>query len=393
MFAPKRFVICLLVLGILGGWLTVTAQPQNNPLVFYTYTPAYDPIPIMFAEGGAPPGNPAPDGWIIQFLCAGDDGLIDPPVFTGPNIGMPTGDDFIADPDQNNISFDYVNGYATWGGNPFYSGTYFAFTALNCREPGFGTEPLINTGDYVYLRAFNSDHWSTATWYTDMDSCNLGAAPFQVPVGSGLPFSVFDVTFIQPDMILPVELMSFTAAPGNNMVTLEWVTASESENKCFHIYRNDEEIVEIETKAVGGESSEPLTYTYIDRQVTNGLAYTYQLTAEDINGVECDLDEVEAVPSWDPNYVVTEYQLHQNYPNPFNPGTTIEYDVLESGKVYLSIYNIKGQEVAKLIDGEYKVGGLKHVCFWSAEALSSGIYFYQVRVNDFKDTKKMVLVQ
>ncbi|NQS97476.1 MAG: T9SS type A sorting domain-containing protein [candidate division Zixibacteria bacterium] len=388
MFTPKRFVICLLVLGILGGWLTVTAQPQNNPLVFHTFTDLTFTVglPILF-ENFSGITNPAEDGWILQFVCAGDDGFIDPPVLFGLDIGMPTGDDFLADATQNSMSFDYVN-----GGMLTFPGCYMGWYALVCLEAGTGTEPVINCGDYVYLRAFNSDHWSTATWYADLVTCDLGDAPFLVPPGNNNPVDVFGCD-INPDYILPVELMSFTATPGNNMVTLEWVTASESENKCFHIYRNDEEIVEIETKAVGGESSEPLTYTYIDRQVTNGLEYTYQLTAEDINGVECDLDEVEAVPSWDPDYVVTEYQLHQNYPNPFNPGTTIEYDVLESGKVYLSIYNIKGQEVAKLIDGEYKVGGLKHVCFWSAEALSSGIYFYQVRVNDFKSTKKMVLVQ
>ena len=192
---------------------------------------------------------------------------------------------------------------------------------------------------------------------------------------------------------MPVELMSFTAAPGNNMVTLEWVTASETENKCFHIYRDDEEIVEIGTKAEGGESSEPLTYTYIDRQVVNGVEYHYLLTAEDINGIEMDLQELDAIPAWDPNYVVTEYKLHQNYPNPFNPGTTIEYDVLESGKVYLTVYNIQGQEVAKLIDGVYKTGGVKHVHFWNAEGLSSGVYFYQVKVNDFQSTQKMVYIQ
>jgi len=384
---PKRTVIALSLTLILGIFIFAGAQPQNQPLLFYTVTPnVYEPIPITFD------GNPAAEGWKIMLVCAGPDHLINPPVLEigTANAGLPTGDDFMADPVQNmNSDNMYVNGIAMMG-DPAYAGCYLSDAAIDFPAVGTGTEPVINVGEYIYLRAFNAPTRQTATMYADMYP-----GPMQVTlISAGLPVEIFGID-IHPDYMLPVELLSFTATPGNNFVNLEWVTASETENHHFNIYRDDAKITEVQSQVVGGESSQPLNYSFKDNQVTNGMVYSYQLTAVDINGVESEiLMEIEGViPAWDPDYIVTEYNLHQNYPNPFNPGTTIEYDVLQSGKVYLSVYNIQGQEVAKLVNGEYRIGPLKHVAFWNAEGLSSGIYFYQVQVNEFKATKKMALVR
>ncbi len=379
----KRTVIALSLIAVLGIFVIASAQPQNQPLLFHTLTTNYDPIPIEFNN------VPAQDGWLIYVVCAGGDHINQPPVMgigVG-NVGLPTGDDFLADPVQNNVQSLFVNGLEQWG--PGYEGCLYSLQAVNCLQVGTGTEDVINVGDYIYLRAFNATNRLSATMYADMTT------PMLVTLTSpGFPVDVYGID-ITPDFPLPVELLSFTANPGNNFVGLEWVTASETENHHFNIYRDEVKITEVGTKAIGNQSSEPLTYNFKDNQVTNGVQYSYQLTAVDINGVESEIiSEVESVtPAWDPDYIVTEYNLHQNYPNPFNPGTTIEFDVLESGNVYLSVFNIQGQEVAKLVDGEYRVGPLKHVTFWNAEALSSGIYFYQVRVNDFKATKKMALVR
>ena len=383
----RNIVLTLLLISVIG--LTAGAQPQ--PYVYHTFTDGWtDPIQILFQ------GVPAEDGWIVHILCTGDDGIIDPPEvdIMSPNFGGPTGDDFLADPSPwtsggNNVNEYLVNGYEFWGElMPTHWGTVYGTTAMYAQPVGSGTEPVINIGDFVYLRAFNSDQLATATWYSQI------ADPIEILLtGVTNPTPVFNID-LNPEYVLPVELLSFVANPGNNFVNLEWVTASETENHHFNIYRNYEKLVEVATQSVGGESSEPLNYNFKDDQVTNGMEYSYQLTAVDINGEESEiLSEVEVIPAWDPSYTVTEYNLHQNYPNPFNPGTTIEYDVLESGKVFLTVYNIKGEEVTTLINGDYRVGPLKHVTFWNAEALASGIYFYQVRVNDFTATKKMVLVR
>ncbi|MCH8300817.1 MAG: T9SS type A sorting domain-containing protein [Candidatus Marinimicrobia bacterium] len=82
------------------------------------------------------------------------------------------------------------------------------------------------------------------------------------------------------------------------------------------------------------------------------------------------------------------WSLKENYPNPFNPTTSIEYSLPQSGEVSLMIYNLLGQEVARLIDGE-QIAGV-HSVKWEAGSMASGIYFYRLRAGDFVRTKKMV---
>jgi len=83
------------------------------------------------------------------------------------------------------------------------------------------------------------------------------------------------------------------------------------------------------------------------------------------------------------------YYLFQNYPNPFNPSTRISYNVGEPGLVQLKVYNILGVEVASLVD-DYKNSGNYTINFDAAN-FSSGVYFYSLSVNNFTQTRKMIL--
>ena len=85
------------------------------------------------------------------------------------------------------------------------------------------------------------------------------------------------------------------------------------------------------------------------------------------------------------------YDLKQNYPNPFNPVTNIKYSIKEEGNVELVIYDVLGKVVDKLVD-ERKPAGNYSVQF-DAFKISSGIYFYSLRINDFVSTKKMLLLK
>ena len=86
-----------------------------------------------------------------------------------------------------------------------------------------------------------------------------------------------------------------------------------------------------------------------------------------------------------------EYLLLQNYPNPFNPVTTIKYSLPKSSDVSLVIYNITGQEVIQLVNGNLFEG--THTVTWDASNVASGIYLYQLRAGDFVQTRKMVLLK
>ncbi len=90
-----------------------------------------------------------------------------------------------------------------------------------------------------------------------------------------------------------------------------------------------------------------------------------------------------------------DFNLSQNYPNPFNPTTIISYQIPINNVVSLKIYNIQGQEVETLVNKE-QIAGKYSVPFNSSikgMVLSSGIYFYQLKVGDYIRTRKMILIK
>jgi PKD repeat protein len=85
------------------------------------------------------------------------------------------------------------------------------------------------------------------------------------------------------------------------------------------------------------------------------------------------------------------YMLEQNSPNPFNPATAISFYLKENGHVLLAIYNMVGQKVATMIDHNLPAG--YHTLRLNAEKWPSGVYFYELQVNDFRALKRMILAK
>jgi hypothetical protein len=99
-----------------------------------------------------------------------------------------------------------------------------------------------------------------------------------------------------------------------------------------------------------------------------------------------------------PSNVPVEFALQRNYPNPFNPSTEIRYSLASAGNVSLKIYNVLGELVAALVDGVQPASYQSVV--WNAATISSGVYFYELRVVDptsgslkFRSIQKMVLLK
>jgi hypothetical protein len=93
---------------------------------------------------------------------------------------------------------------------------------------------------------------------------------------------------------------------------------------------------------------------------------------------------------------ISSFCLSQNYPNPFNQSTKIEFTLSHSGFVSLNIYDILGRKVRNLVT-ENLSSGYKSV-LWdgkddSGKEVSSGIYFYQLKIGDFSQAKKLVLLK
>jgi len=89
--------------------------------------------------------------------------------------------------------------------------------------------------------------------------------------------------------------------------------------------------------------------------------------------------------------VPEKFELCQNFPNPFNPSTTIRYSVPVAGKVCVKVFNLLGEEVRTLYNGEQNAG-VYEVTF-DASSLASGTYFYRLTTGESSMTKKMILIK
>jgi hypothetical protein len=87
----------------------------------------------------------------------------------------------------------------------------------------------------------------------------------------------------------------------------------------------------------------------------------------------------------------TSFALNQNYPNPFNPVTNISYMIPKSSKVSLKVYDIKGQLISTLFEGNQNEG--IYLTQFDGSKLASGVYFYKLEAGDFKEVRKMTLLK
>jgi len=85
------------------------------------------------------------------------------------------------------------------------------------------------------------------------------------------------------------------------------------------------------------------------------------------------------------------FQLHQNYPNPFNPSTNIRFELPAEAQVKLIVYDVLGKEIAQLVNGTQSAG--RHEVLFDGAALTSGIYYYRLEIQNAAEGKKFVEVR
>ncbi len=200
--------------------------------------------------------------------------------------------------------------------------------------------------------------------------------------------------------ILPVEITSFAAFYSQFSVKLNWSTATEINNHGFEVERSNDNSTWrlIGFKEGNGTTIETHNYSFVDDLLgTNSSKLYYRLKQIDYDGSfeYSDIVDVDIAPS--------TYSLSQNYPNPFNPTTKIKYSIPPVGtrdrvSVQLKVYDVLGKEVATLVHEEKTAG--KYEVEFNAAKLTSGIYFYQLKVypanggvSSFVETKKMLLLK
>ena len=138
----------------------------------------------------------------------------------------------------------------------------------------------------------------------------------------------------------------------------------------------------------------------VDAEIVSFLSITASTATENAAGKTLDL-AIDFSAAWAAAKplaaVPLANSLSQNYPNPFNPETTIRYDLSSDAIVSLTIYNITGQVVRKLIDGESLAAG-QYQAVWdgrseSGASVASGMYFYLLHAGDYVAKRKMVLLR
>jgi carboxypeptidase T len=200
-------------------------------------------------------------------------------------------------------------------------------------------------------------------------------------------FRILDYT----DVPLPIQMASFTASVvRNNDVEVAWKTVSETNNYGFEVYRKRNE--NGEWTKLGfieghGTTLAAQSYTYADKSVGFGKYY-YQIKQIDLDGKSETFPEMEVTVGVAPEKLT----LAQNYPNPFNPSTVIEFVVPKSGFATMKVYNVLGQEVATLFEGNADEGKI-YTARFNASNLPSGVYFYTLRTAGKVETKRMLLLK
>lgn len=194
-------------------------------------------------------------------------------------------------------------------------------------------------------------------------------------------------TVMVEDGVLPVELTSFYSQIKGNAVTLNWNTTTEVKNYGFDIERKNKKG---SWKKIGfvegaGNSNSPKSYSFIDKNVTDGV-YLYRLKQIDTDGSYEYSNEIDVTIK-----TTDKFALKQNYPNPFNPSTKIEYSIPYSENVLIKVYDVLGREVETLLN-EYKNAGTYEIEF-NATELTSGLYFYKIISGNKTETRKMMLVR
>jgi len=205
------------------------------------------------------------------------------------------------------------------------------------------------------------------------------------------------------DPALPVTLESFIANYHQGAVELEWSTASETQNAGFVLKRalvNEGESLKYEVITSyldnddltgAGTTTERHVYTYSDRAVRPGAAYSYILEDVDYSGNIVQHDPVRVVIPENVLASTEDFRLQPAYPNPFNPAFTVPFELHRAMDVRIAMYDLSGRQVRSIVNSRMDAGS--YDLRVDASDLRSGIYFVRSIIGDQVNTQKMLLVK
>jgi len=149
----------------------------------------------------------------------------------------------------------------------------------------------------------------------------------------------------------------------------------------FNMAPNDTQWVMIALIAAKGSTmNESINKLRIRAQIIQNISYDDLVKRKSLRELK---DNSLFIPEY--------YHLSHNYPNPFNPVTTIKYSLPVGSLVTLKVYDLLGNEISTLVNKEQEAG--EYSVEFSADGLSSGMYFYTISARAFTRAKKMILLR
>jgi len=220
-------------------------------------------------------------------------------------------------------------------------------------------------------------------------------------------YGVVDLITDTGTATLPVELSSFNAIYNtvSGFVSLCWATASETDVNGFNIYRNTEDSfveadkINIDLIAGAGTTTETTEYSFKDETADPYYTtYYYWLQVINFGGTSDEFGPYNYIPidvNQDGELGIVTSALSPCYPNPARIGNEIRFNFRVGGlegtarNVELKVYNILGKLVAEVVNGERLVNDYTET--WKPENLSNGVYFYQLKTDNYSEVKKMMI--
>ncbi len=313
------------------------------------------------------------------------------------------GANYLFNCDRTNTDNEMINCIVTNVTN-YKKGSYsldFNFTNTDFWNNGFSTPSGINmlsinpqfadapNDDYHLLRTSPCvDAGTTDTTGLSLPNDDVDGNS-RIVDGNSDGSVIIDMGVYEYDVSTPVELVVFEAIVNDDVVTLNWETATEVNNYGFEIEASTSlttnQFMKIGFVDGHGSSNIKRIYLFVDRKPIFGTI-RYRLKQIDTDGSFEYSKVIEIVAN-----ISSKFSLNQNYPNPFNPNTVINFVLPTTQFVNLSVYNVVGEKVAELVNSIMVAGN--HTVNFNASSYTSGIYLYRISVGSYTATKKMILLK
>ncbi len=195
---------------------------------------------------------------------------------------------------------------------------------------------------------------------------------------------------LKPDQVVATLLRLYSSIRAEDGILVEWKLSEIDNGASFRVIRVETKSGSRQLLSDSAIEREGLAFSLLDRNAEPGGTYRYMVEySRGLEWVRLFETEEVSMPSM-------ETALFQNHPNPFNPSTTIRYYLPESGRVTIDIVNVSGRRIRRLVDDD-KQGGY-HRATWdgtdrAGHQVSSGVYFYIMRSDSKRLTKKMTLLR